>query len=128
MTFYTLTLLTVFIVLCVNVFTVMDGEYLFRASRCKRCQKLDARIITWYDRVSTWARDSSTIIGFGLFFVVTEAFSLFLYGYMLVIMAFGVMRALDSQAAADFSMSTIYKLVISPHACAWLLPLLYYTI
>lgn len=128
MTFYTLTLLTVFVILCINAFTVMDGEYLFRSSRCKRCKKLDARIITWTDRLSTWARDSSTIIGLGLFYILTEAFSILLYGYMLIIMAFSLMRAIDSDMAAELSMNIFYKLTISPYACTWVLPLFTYTL
>ncbi len=126
MTFQHLTFISISLIIILNAYTVLDGEYLFRVSRCKRCRSLDARIITWYDRLAMLLKDSSTAIGVGLFYLAGGVFTIWMYGYILILLAISVVRACDGELAAEISMHVAFRLLVSPYAAVWLLPLLVY--
>ena len=105
MTFFTLNIVTLITIIAINAFTVMDGEYLFRVSRCQRCNMLDTGIITWSDRIRVWVKDSNTAIGLLLFITATGMLSIFIYLYILILFTFSIMRTLDGQQAATLSLN-----------------------
>lgn len=126
MTFFTLNIVTLITIIAINAFTVMDGEYLFRVSRCQRCNMLDTGIITWSDRIRVWVKDSNTAIGLLLFITATGMLSILIYLYILILFTFSIMRTLDGQQAATLSLNYYYKLFIGPFTVVWLLPCILY--
>tara|TARA_B100000700_G_scaffold319931_2_gene416200 strand:+ start:2367 stop:2600 length:234 start_codon:yes stop_codon:yes gene_type:complete len=71
-------------------------------------------------------KDSSTAIGVGLFYLAGGVFTIWMYGYILILLAISVVRACDGELAAEISMHVAFRLLVSPYAAVWLLPLLVY--